>query len=102
MTAAKRPELPGWPRLLTLAMAAAYTARSTKLFEDEVRAGRWPRPQQKGLGVRRITRVWDRTEIDAVIDRANRGAPTRSARDIIEEMSNGLAERRQTPNKAPR
>ena len=76
MTAAKRPELPGWPRLLTLAMAAAYTARSTKLFEDEVRAGRWPRPQQKGLGVRRITRVWDRTEIDAFIRPSQHGRNT--------------------------
>lgn len=103
MTATKRPEMPGWPRLLTLALAAAYTARSPKLFADEVRAGKWPRPQRKGLGVRRITHVWDRAEIDAFIDRASNGTTTRSARAIFQDAADAIiAKGREAPNKAPR
>ena len=67
MTAAKRPELPGWPRLLTLrdgrclhrALDQAVRGRSAGGPVAEAAAKRF-------LGVRRITRVWDRTEIDAV------------------------------------
>jgi hypothetical protein len=56
-------DLPGWPRLLTITLAAAYTGHSVSSFHADV--GRiWP---QAVVGTRR--RVWDRLALDQTIDR---------------------------------
>lgn len=54
--------LPGWPRLLTLELAAAYCAVSPNAFEADI--GRlWPQPVE---GLRR--KAWDRAALDQAID----------------------------------
>lgn len=53
-----------WPRLLRREKAAAYLGRSVGTFDNEVRAGLWPRPRKVG-GVA----VWDKRELDRWLDR---------------------------------
>jgi hypothetical protein len=63
MTARRPPyaDLPGWPRLLTTTLAAAYVGHSIGAFLADV--GKiWPQP------VAGTRRVWDRVALDQAID----------------------------------
>jgi hypothetical protein len=61
--------LPGWPRGLSLAQAAAYVGVSPPVFMSEVDQGKWPRSESRGRkGARR---VWDRKALDLCYDRAS-------------------------------
>lgn len=55
-------DLPGWPRLLTLDLAAAYCGVSPNAFEADV-GKLWPEPVG---GMRR--KVWDIVALTQVID----------------------------------
>jgi hypothetical protein len=57
--------LPYWPRMLSREQAAAYVGVSARLFDQEVREGRWPAGIPRGAG-RRLT--WDRVQLDARLD----------------------------------
>lgn len=59
----KPDNLPNWPRLLTLDLAAAFVGQSPNAFEADIPAI-WPAAVP---GLRR--KVWDREELDAAIDR---------------------------------
>jgi hypothetical protein len=41
-------ELPGWPRGLTLAQAAAYVGLCQAKYKQAVKAGRYPEPTMEG------------------------------------------------------
>jgi hypothetical protein len=56
-------ELPNWPRLLSLPLAAAYVGISEGLFRRGVEARVWPRP----IRFRR-RKLWDRRMLDAKVD----------------------------------
>jgi hypothetical protein len=56
-------ELPGWPRLLSRDLAAAYVGVSTPTFEACVKRGQWPQPLRFGVRV-----LYDRVAIDRVVD----------------------------------
>jgi hypothetical protein len=53
-------------RRLSRTQAAAYCGISPTLFDDEVRAGRYPKPISKGEKGGR--KVWDVKVLDAVLD----------------------------------
>lgn len=83
----KLADLPGWPRYLTLAEAAAYVGVSVGTFETEVTAGLWPLPRKRGARGGKPT--WDRHLLDQFADAAaelpprhNREAPTQSVGDV--------------------
>jgi predicted DNA-binding transcriptional regulator AlpA len=56
-------DLPGWPRLLSLNLAAAYVGISSSTFLLRVKNGQYPAPWRDGR-----RRLWDRVVIDNVID----------------------------------
>lgn len=56
--------MPGWPRLLSIELAAAYVSLSPTTFQREVEEGTFPKPQNIG---RRV--LWDRQLIDIVQNR---------------------------------
>jgi hypothetical protein len=59
----KRPEnLLGWPRLLTIELAAAYVGHSVTSFRADV-GNIWPQPVAS-----KRRRVWDRLALDQTID----------------------------------
>ena len=58
--------LPFWPRGLSAEQAAAYVGVSVNTFLEEVKAGRWPAPQRRGLKGGR--KIWDRRQIDERYD----------------------------------
>jgi hypothetical protein len=64
MTAPRlRPaDLPGWPRLLTITLAAAYVGHWVSSFGADI-GKLWPKP----IGGTRRT-VWDRLALDQAID----------------------------------
>jgi hypothetical protein len=59
-------ELPGWPRLLSLELAASYVGVSEHLFKKNVGI-KWPRPHRDGKRI-----LWDRHELDMMIDGTER------------------------------
>lgn len=59
-------DLPGWPRYLTRAQAAAYLGVSRRTFDLEVRSGVWPGPLRRGP--KGGLRTWDRAALDAAAD----------------------------------
>jgi hypothetical protein len=62
---ARRPDpsaLPGWPRLLSLDLAAAYCGLSPNAFAADI-GTLWPGPIE---GTRR--KLWDRLALDQAID----------------------------------
>src|SRR3954468_9658161 len=56
-------ELPYWPLHLSRELAAAYVGVSPNLFDQEVKAGKWPKGTRRGPRGKRIT--WDRRDLDA-------------------------------------
>lgn len=56
-------ELPDWPRLMPVVLAAAYVGASENHFLDEVEAGIWPAP----IPNRRPT-CWCRNALDLATD----------------------------------
>ena len=70
-------DLPGWPRLLTRDLAAAYVGVSPSLFDLEVQRGTWPPPIPRSVSNRsrnpRLT--WDRLALDRRLDGASTTAP---------------------------
>lgn len=72
MTAPKLPphQLPGWPRLLSQPLAAAYLCFSEGLFVIGVNSGLWPQPLTF-----RSRKVWDRAQLDQRVDVISNGAP---------------------------
>ncbi|MEJ0020697.1 MAG: DNA-binding protein [Acetobacteraceae bacterium] len=59
-------DLPYWPRYLSRDEAARYLGVSVDVFDDEVRAGDWPRGTPRGSRGGRLT--WDRHVLDGVAD----------------------------------
>lgn len=69
--------LPGWPRSLTVDLAAAYVGISKSTFLKGVREGRYPRPYREG---RRV--LWDRLVLDGAVDQLAGAKPDNdNARD---------------------
>ena len=70
MTAKRLPisSLPGWPRFLTLDMAAAWAGASPSHFLDEVAQGIWPQPWRRGKQGGLVT--WDIKQLEAARDAA--------------------------------
>lgn len=71
MTAARRDlaELPYWPRYLSREQAAAYVGVSPNVFDGEVQAGIWPKPEKRGRHTSRRPRLtWDRRLLDRSSD----------------------------------
>jgi hypothetical protein len=66
MTRAPLVDLPFWPRYLSRDEAARYLGVSVDVFDDEVRAGRWPRGTGRGARGGRLT--WDRQTLDSAAD----------------------------------
>lgn len=62
--------LPGWPRGLSAAQAAAYVGLSVPAFMAEVDHGKWPAPRRGGAGGGRL--IWDRNLLDEYYDRLSR------------------------------
>jgi hypothetical protein len=62
-------ELPSWPRHLSRVEAARYLGVSDDVFDQEVRAGLWPKPLRRGARGGRGT--WDRIALDRAADRAS-------------------------------
>lgn len=58
-------QLPGWPRMLSLELAAAYCGVSPSHFEREVEAGEKPPSTRSGT-----RKLWDRHILDEWLDRA--------------------------------
>jgi hypothetical protein len=56
-------DLPGWPRRLSVELAAAYVGVSPSHFEREVDQGVWPRPTRSGM-----RKLWDRLSLDRTMD----------------------------------
>ena len=67
-----------WPRGLSGMLAALYTGVSENKFLAEVRAGIWPKPEERGR-----RKIWDRHEIDEAWDRRHEaeGDPLMEALD---------------------
>ena len=59
-------DLPSWPRLLAVDMAAAYASLSPGAFESRVGAGDFPQPIRVGA-----RKLWDKAAIDTAIDKLN-------------------------------
>jgi hypothetical protein len=66
VTRAPLVDLPYWPRFLSRDEAARYLGVSTDVFDDEVRAGDWPRGWARGSRGGRLT--WDRLSLDRAAD----------------------------------
>jgi predicted DNA-binding transcriptional regulator AlpA len=68
MTAAKKDiaDLPGWPRGLSLAQAAAYVGLSPNTFKFHVDAGKYPQPASVGR-----RKLWDRKALDLALDKVS-------------------------------
>lgn len=64
-------ELPYWPLYLSREEAARYVGVSPNLFDAEVKAGRWPGAQNRGLSGGRLT--WYRPALDAAASAQNGG-----------------------------
>lgn len=62
--------LPGWPRGLSAAQAAAYVGLSVPAFMAEVDQGKWPPPRRGGAGGGRL--IWDLKALDEHYDRLSR------------------------------
>ena len=60
----RKIDLPGWPRLLSIPLSAAYLSRTVAFIEVRLRNGEIPYHIQDGLG-----RVIDRLDLDAWVDR---------------------------------
>lgn len=56
------PDMPNWPRFLSLDLAAAYLGVSSNTFKWEVSRGIWPQAIRRGPTSFRMT--WDRFAID--------------------------------------
>lgn len=54
--------LPNWPLYLSREEAAAYVGVSPSLFDIEVKAGKWPKAETRGLKDGRLT--WYRPGLD--------------------------------------
>jgi hypothetical protein len=61
-------QLPHWPRMLSLTLAAAYVGVSPDMFLYEVRCGKWPDAERRGPN--QGLRTWDRRLLDLALDRA--------------------------------
>jgi hypothetical protein len=59
-------QLPFWPRYLSREEAARYLGVSVDVFDEEVRAGVWPRGRPRGGRGGRLT--WNRSLLDAAAD----------------------------------
>lgn len=71
MTAARRDlaDLPYWPRWMSRDQAASYVGVSPNLFDAEVEAGVWPKPERRGTHKSRKPRLtWDRKLLDRTSD----------------------------------
>lgn len=95
----KRP-LPGWPRLLTRDLAAAYVGVSPSLFDAEVKRGVWPQPLRRSVEGRsnnpRLT--WDRVALDRRLDGDFDAAP--NAKHITDDWeARRAADRRARENR---
>lgn len=84
------------PRLLTTEEAARYCGVSGGTFVELVRAAALPQPVRFMLGNRRLRRnLWDRQEIDRVLDQQNAGrsGDDREARKRAWHVAQGLRPR---------
>ena len=79
-------ELPGWPRLLSLELAASYVGVSEHLFKKNVGI-KWPRPHRDGKRV-----LWDRHELDMMIDGTHGQTQQETRRQKIRERIERHAE----------
>jgi hypothetical protein len=69
MTRLALPDLPFWPRFLSVVEAARYVGVSDDVFVEEVKAGVWPAATRRGARGGRLT--WDRVLLDRAADRAS-------------------------------
>jgi len=69
------------PRYLSREEEAAYLGVAPETFDEELRAGWWPKARHRGAKGTRLT--WDRLAIDACADRASglAGLPAQAAPD---------------------
>lgn len=85
MSKASNIPLPGWPRGLSEALAAAYVSLSVSQFRTEVKAGRAPGPGRITQG----RKIWLKDDLDTYLDRifgkGNPAQPPRTLREDLEE-----------------
>tara|TARA_B100000686_G_scaffold352724_1_gene455742 strand:+ start:1367 stop:1645 length:279 start_codon:yes stop_codon:yes gene_type:complete len=82
-------ELPGWPRLLSLELAASYVGVSEHLFKKNL-GTRWPHPLRDGNRI-----LWDKHELDRMIDGTQaEHQRTINLEDIRERIHNDAKKRK--------
>ncbi len=75
------PDLPYWPRRLRAGFASAYVGVSKAKFLADVKGGQWPAPIHDGGCV-----LWDRHELDELIDRKSGRVPQTPVERLREEQ----------------
>lgn len=82
-------DMPGWPRMLSIELAAAYMGVSPSHFEREVEAGKQPPCLWSGT-----RKLWDRHQLDEWQDRATLQVtrivmdPEKQQDDILRRLQN--------------
>jgi hypothetical protein len=72
-------DLPGWPRRLSLKLAAAYVGVGPAKFLLDVKDEKYPKPEKDGR-----LKLWDLRALDAVLDSRNgQGAELEPRNDLI-------------------
>ena len=62
-------DLPYWPRWMSREQAASYVGVSPNVFDAEVKAGVWPKPQPRGARKSKRPRLtWDKRLLDRSSD----------------------------------
>ncbi|MFC3674708.1 hypothetical protein [Ferrovibrio xuzhouensis] len=85
-------ELPGWPRMMSRDLAAAYVGVSPSTFDLEVAEGLLPKPLPRGRKGGLDT--WDRMALDDALDlRTGRRQAEGSNKHWLDRLDDGHAPR---------